>query len=241
MCCRHAHFQGYCLSHQVESSIEYATNKANQSEAKLGRLSQLKGLWARGRAGTGQSQLSMGYFTYTLTFYGDVIVEGNRSTVNPYAHEQKMQTPHSEVWPEPEPVCEAPMLIAEPTCCPRKSSSAVPVAPKKLFMSRYRAGVTSSSGMSFSSTSSCSIVSSGPLSSLPVATGSVSPLATTTGTAPGTAPGGSDIGERLAALMNRGLPPSPPPARESAPTGGEASSSTRRSGRGRGKGRGEIK
>ncbi|WP_242641777.1 hypothetical protein, partial [Candidatus Ichthyocystis sparus] len=123
----------------------------------------------------------------------------------------------------------------------RIGSSAVPVAPKKLFMSRYRAGVTSSSGMSFSSTSSCSIVSSGPLSSLPVATGSVSPLATTTGTAPGTAPGGSDIGERLAALMNRGLPPSPPPARESAPTGGEASSSTRRSGRGRGKGRGEIK
>nr|WP_141663490.1 hypothetical protein [Candidatus Ichthyocystis sparus] len=109
------------------------------------------------------------------------------------------------------------------------SSGGRPVAPKKLFMSMYRSGMTSSSGMSFSSTSSGSIVSSGPLSSVPVATtGSVSPLATTTGTAPGEV----DIGERLASLLNRGLP-SPPPVSESAPTGGEASSSTRGSGRGR--------
>ncbi|WP_439097669.1 hypothetical protein, partial [Candidatus Ichthyocystis sparus] len=112
----------------------------------------------------------------------------------------------------------------------RIGSSGGPVAPKKLFMSMYRSGMTSSSGMSSSSTSSGSIVSSGPLSSVPVATtGSVSPLATTTGTAPG----GSDIGERLASLLNRGLPSPPPPASESAPTGGEASSSTRGSGRGR--------
>uniref|UniRef100_UPI000AFF06D0 hypothetical protein n=1 Tax=Candidatus Ichthyocystis sparus TaxID=1561004 RepID=UPI000AFF06D0 len=107
---------------------------------------------------------------------------------------------------------------------PRIGSSAGPVAPKKLFMKMY------SAGMSSSSTSSGSIISSGSLSSVPVATtGSVSPLATTTGIAPG----GSDIGERLAALMNRGLPPSPPPASESVPTGGVASSSTRGSGRGR--------
>ncbi|WP_141663828.1 hypothetical protein [Candidatus Ichthyocystis sparus] len=111
----------------------------------------------------------------------------------------------------------------------RIGSSAGPVAPKKSFMSRYRAGVTSSSGMSSASMSSSSIVSSGPLSSVPVAmTGSVPPLATTTGTAPVEV----DIGERLAALLNRGLPPSPPPASELAPTGGEASSSTRGSGRG---------
>nr|WP_092460754.1 hypothetical protein [Candidatus Ichthyocystis sparus] len=112
----------------------------------------------------------------------------------------------------------------------RIGSSGGPVAPKKLFISMYRSGVASSSGMSSSSTSSGSIVSSGPLSSVPaVTTGSVSPLAITTGIAPGE----GDIGERLAALMNRGLPPSPPPASESAPTGGEASSSTRGSGRGR--------
>uniref|UniRef100_UPI001F5F3512 hypothetical protein n=1 Tax=Candidatus Ichthyocystis sparus TaxID=1561004 RepID=UPI001F5F3512 len=112
----------------------------------------------------------------------------------------------------------------------RIGSSGGHVAPKKLFMSMYRSGMTSSSGMSSASTSSGSIVSSGPLSSVPVATtGSVSPLATTTVTAPGE----DDIGERLAALLNRGLPPSPPPASESAPTGGEASSSTRGSGRGR--------
>ncbi|WP_141663361.1 hypothetical protein [Candidatus Ichthyocystis sparus] len=115
----------------------------------------------------------------------------------------------------------------------RIGSSAGPFAPKKSFMSRYRAGVTSSSGMSSASMSSSSIVSSGSLSSVPVATtGSVSALDTTT-TGPAPAPVEVDIGERLAALLNRGLPPSPPPASESAPTGGEASSSTRGSGRGR--------
>ncbi|WP_176696114.1 hypothetical protein [Candidatus Ichthyocystis sparus] len=106
---------------------------------------------------------------------------------------------------------------------PRIVSSAGPVAPKKLFMKMY------SAGMSSSSMSSGSIVSSGPLSSLPVATGIGSTLAATTGTASG----GGDIGDRLAALLNRGLPPSPPPVSESAPTGGEASSSSRGSVRAR--------
>ncbi len=109
---------------------------------------------------------------------------------------------------------------------PRIVSSAGPVAPKKLFMKMY------SAGMSSSSMSSGSIVSSGPLSSVPATTtGRVSPLATTTTT--GTAPGDVDIGARLAALMNRGLPPSPAPASESATTGGEVSSSSRGSVRGR--------
>ncbi|WP_092402864.1 hypothetical protein [Candidatus Ichthyocystis sparus] len=117
--------------------------------------------------------------------------------------------------------------------------------PKRLFKSRYSADMASSSRMaSSSSIASSSVLSgsgvsaAGPLSSVPVVTGGVSPLVVTTvttGTGTGTGTGEGydiDIGERLAAWMNRGLPPSPPPASESAPTEGGASSS-RGSGRGR--------
>ncbi|WP_242645218.1 hypothetical protein, partial [Candidatus Ichthyocystis hellenicum] len=127
------------------------------------------------------------------------------------------------------PVTISVFEVEEFSTVPRIGSSGGPVAPKKLFMSMYRSGVTSSSGMSSSSTSSGSIVSSGPLSSVSIATSIGSTLATTTGTASG----GGDIGDRLAALLNRGLPPSPPPVSESAPTGGEASSSSRGSVRAR--------
>ncbi|WP_242645308.1 hypothetical protein, partial [Candidatus Ichthyocystis hellenicum] len=86
-----------------------------------------------------------------------------------------------------------------------------PYGSKKSFMSRwYGADVSSSSGMS-SSVPSGSIASSGPLSSVPVATSSFSTATT------GTAYGEGDIGERLAELLNRGLPPSPPPASEPTP------------------------
>ncbi|WP_092411344.1 hypothetical protein [Candidatus Ichthyocystis sparus] len=105
---------------------------------------------------------------------------------------------------------------------PRIGSSYAFGGAKKLFMSRWCADVSSSSGMS-SSVPSGSIVSSGSLSSAPVATSSFSTLATTDGTAYGE----GDIGERLAALLNRGLPPSPPPASEPTPTEGKASSSSR--------------
>uniref|UniRef100_UPI00159ECC44 hypothetical protein n=1 Tax=Candidatus Ichthyocystis sparus TaxID=1561004 RepID=UPI00159ECC44 len=109
-----------------------------------------------------------------------------------------------------------------------KESPTVPVSvslggPKKLLMSRYITCGTSSSGMP-SSTSSGSGLSIVPLSPSPVGMGIVLPLA------PGAIGGG--IGERLAALLNRGLPPSSPPDSESAPRG-DASSS----GQGRGRGR----
>nr|WP_141663487.1 hypothetical protein [Candidatus Ichthyocystis sparus] len=85
-----------------------------------------------------------------------------------------------------------------------------PYGSKKSFMSRwYGADVSSSSSGMSSSVPSGSIASSG------------------------TAYGEGDIGERLAELLNRGLPPSPPPASEPTPTEGKASSSSRGSGGGK--------
>ncbi|WP_176696151.1 hypothetical protein, partial [Candidatus Ichthyocystis sparus] len=109
-----------------------------------------------------------------------------------------------------------------------KESPTLPVSaslygPKKSFMSRHSAGETSS--IILSSMSSSSSVAAGSLSSASVGMGSVSSVVTTT--AAYTYSGEGDIGVRLAALMNRYLPPSPPPARESTPTEGEASSSSR--------------
>ncbi|WP_141663352.1 hypothetical protein [Candidatus Ichthyocystis sparus] len=101
------------------------------------------------------------------------------------------------------------------------------LGPKKSFMSRFSSG-TSSSGVSSSSVLSSSIVSAVPLSSVSVGMSSISTLATTTDTGSGE---GGDIGERLAALLNRDLPPSPPPASESTPAGGGASSSHRGGGK----------
>ncbi|WP_176696813.1 hypothetical protein, partial [Candidatus Ichthyocystis sparus] len=63
------------------------------------------------------------------------------------------------------PVTISVFEVEEFSTVPRIGSSGGPVAPKKLFMKMY------SAGMSSSSMSSGSIVSSGPLSSLPVATG----------------------------------------------------------------------
>ncbi len=94
--------------------------------------------------------------------------------------------------------------------------------PKKSFASRYSADMTSSSGMPSSSISSGSGVSAGLLSSAPVVVGGVLPLAA--------GADGGDIGERLAKLLNRGLPPSPPPASEPTPTEAKASSSSKGSG-----------
>ncbi|WP_176696773.1 hypothetical protein [Candidatus Ichthyocystis sparus] len=107
--------------------------------------------------------------------------------------------------------------------------------PKKSFMSRYSAGGGASfSGMT-SSVSSSSSVAAGSLSSVSAMVGASS-LVTTTTAAAATAytySGEEDVGVRLAALMNRGLPPSPTPASESTLTEGKASSSNRESGIGK--------
>ncbi|WP_092415170.1 hypothetical protein [Candidatus Ichthyocystis sparus] len=107
---------------------------------------------------------------------------------------------------------------------------------KKSFMIREGIGessssvVPSSSVVSSSSLFSTSSVAAGSLSSASVGMGSVSSAATTTTF---TYSGNEDIGVRLAALLNQGLPPSPPPASESIPTEGGVSSSSRVSVRGK--------
>ncbi|WP_092481318.1 hypothetical protein [Candidatus Ichthyocystis sparus] len=79
-----------------------------------------------------------------------------------------------------------------------------------------------------------SVISAGPSSSTPVDIGNVPLVAVVTDTT-----AEEDVGARLAALLNRGLPPSPPPAGESSGTrGGRGGlSSSRRGGAQRLRGR----
>ncbi len=131
-------------------------------------------------------------------------------------------------------VVTASVEVKEFPIVPGSGSLSGPTGPKKLLMSRYNSAVgASSSGMS-----SGSSADAGSLSQLSVGMVGVSSVVTTatatTSTTAYTYSGEGDIGKRLAALLNRDLPPSPPPAiSESAPTEGEASSSSRRSGRGK--------
>ncbi|WP_092411386.1 hypothetical protein [Candidatus Ichthyocystis sparus] len=78
------------------------------------------------------------------------------------------------------------------------SSSRYPHGPKKAFIMQSVEAPMSS------------VISAGPSSSTPVNIGNVPLVAAVTDTA-----AEEDVGVRLAALLNRGLPPSPPPAGES--------------------------
>uniref|UniRef100_UPI001584B61A hypothetical protein n=1 Tax=Candidatus Ichthyocystis hellenicum TaxID=1561003 RepID=UPI001584B61A len=171
--------------------------------------------------------LSMVGTTTTTTSSSSALgVLGDRPSPSPSGRMVVLTTSGPFVVPASAEVGESPTI-------PRRGSSGGPSAPKKSFMSRHRADVISSSGMSSSSMSSSSSVAAGSLSSASVGVGSVSSVTTTTVAATAyTYSGSEDVGTRLAALMNRGLP-HPPPASESAPTVSEASSSGRVGGRGK--------
>ena len=104
-------------------------NQQSQSiRGKVGRAVavavSLGSWWSRDRSATNVKWLYYLHPTFFFSYY-----RGRTGTpgVNPYTHEQNMQTPHSEVWPKPEPESAAQVLITVRTWCPRKRSSAAPV------------------------------------------------------------------------------------------------------------------
>ncbi|WP_176695583.1 hypothetical protein, partial [Candidatus Ichthyocystis sparus] len=133
-----------------------------------------------------------------------------------------------------------PVSSSEQPIVPVSVSSSVSASVSKSFMaagsssSRYPHGPKKAFIMQSVEAPMSSVISAGPSSSTPVNIGNVPLVAAVTDTA-----AEEDVGVRLAALLNRGLPPSPPPAGESSRSrGGRGGlSSSHRGGAQRSRGR----
>ncbi len=152
----------------------------------------------------------------------EVVVSGPEALVS-----ESTPVPSSEqvIVPITSPSSVSTAPIGESSTAAGSSSYSYFRGPKKLMMMQFKgtSGVSTGSGVSAGFSSSASMSSSavaGPSSYVPMAVGSVQqPVAAATDT------DNDDVGVRLAALLNRGLPPSPPSAGES--------SGSMRGGRGR--------
>ncbi|WP_176695558.1 hypothetical protein, partial [Candidatus Ichthyocystis sparus] len=169
----------------------------------------------------------------------EVVVSGPEALVS-----ESTPVPSSEqvIMPITSPSSVSTAPIGESSTAAGSSSYSYFRGPKKLMMMQFKgtSGVSTGSGVSAGFSSSASMSSSavaGPSSYVPMAVGSVQQQV-----AAATDTDNDDVGVRLAALLNRGLPPSPPSAGESSGSmrGGRGRAGIGRAGIGRAGRRGRV-